>query len=64
MQGEGYVVSGNTFDPSELSLSCADRDREQWELNDYTESILSRPADYMFDEDTSSDSENGFKNLC
>jgi hypothetical protein len=64
VQGEGYAVSGDSFDPSESSLSCADRDREQRELNDYSESMPSRPADYMSDEDTSSDSGNGFENLC
>jgi hypothetical protein len=40
------------------------RDREQRELNDYVESMPNRPADYMSDEDTSSDSGNGFENLC
>jgi hypothetical protein len=64
VQGEGYVVSGDSFDPSKSSSSCADRDREQRELNDYAESMPSRPADYMSDEDTSSDSGNGFENLC
>jgi hypothetical protein len=64
MQGEGYAVSGDSFDPSKSPSSGADRDREQWELNDYAESMPSRPADYMSDEDTSSDSGNGFKNLC
>jgi hypothetical protein len=64
MQGEGYAVSGNSFDPSESSSSSTDRDREQRELNDYAESMPSRPADYMSDEDTSSDSRNGFENLC
>jgi hypothetical protein len=64
VQGEGYAVSGDSFDPSELSSSCADRDREQRELNDYAESMPSRPANYVSDEDTSSDSGNGFENLC
>jgi hypothetical protein len=64
VQGEGYAVSGDSFDPSESSLSCADRDREQRELNDYAESMPSRPANYMSDEDISSDSGNGFGNLC
>jgi hypothetical protein len=64
VQGEGYVVSGDSFDPSESSSSGADRDREQWELNDYAENMPSRPADYMSDEDTSSDSGNDFGNLC
>jgi hypothetical protein len=64
VQGEGYAVSGDSFDPSESSSSGADRDREQRELNDYAESMPSRPADYMFHEDTSSDSGNGFENLC
>jgi hypothetical protein len=64
VQGEGYAVSGDSFDPSESSSSGADRDREQRELNDYAESMPSRPADYMSEEDTSSDSGNGFENLC
>jgi hypothetical protein len=64
VQGEGYAVFGDSFDPSESSSSCADMDREQRELNDYAESMPSRPADYMSDEDTSSDSGNGFENLC
>jgi hypothetical protein len=64
VQGGGYAVSGDSFDPSELSLSCVDRDKEQRKLNYYTESMPSRPADYMSDEDTSSDSGNGFENLC
>jgi hypothetical protein len=64
VQGEGYVVSGDSFDPSELSSSGADRDKEQRELNDYAESMPSRSADYMSNEDTSSDSGNGFENLC
>jgi hypothetical protein len=64
VQGEGYAVSGDSFDPSESSSSGADRDREQLELNDYAENMPSRPDDYMSDEDTSSDSGNGFENLC
>jgi hypothetical protein len=64
VQSEGYVVSGDSFDPSESSSSCADRYREQRELDDYGLSLPSRPADYMSDEDTSSDSGNGFENLC
>jgi hypothetical protein len=64
VQGEGYAVSSNSFDPSESSSSCANRNREQRELNNYVESMPSRPADYMSDEDTSSDSGNGFENLC
>jgi hypothetical protein len=64
IQGEGYVVSSDSFDPSESSLSCADRDWEQRELNDYAKSMPSRPADFMSDEDTSSDLGNGFENLC
>ena len=63
-QGEGYVVSSNSFDSSESSLSSTDRDKEQRELNDYAENMPSRPTDYPFDEDTPSDSRNGFENLC
>ena len=64
IQGQAYAVSGDSFDPSESSSSCADRDMEQWELNGYAKSMPSKPADYMSDEDTSSDSGNGFENLC
>ena len=64
VQGEGYAVSGNSFDPSESSSSSANRDREQRQLNNYIESMPSRPVDYMSDEDTSSDLGNGFENLC
>ena len=64
VQGEGYVVSGDSFNPSELSLSYADRYSEQRELDNFGSSLPSRPADYMSDKDTSSDSENGFENLC
>ena len=64
VQGEGYEISGDSFDPSNSSSSGDDRDRKQIELNDYVESKPSRPADYMSDEDTSSDSGNGFENLC
>jgi hypothetical protein len=39
VQGEGYAVSGDSFDPSKSSSSCADRNREQWELNNYVESM-------------------------
>jgi hypothetical protein len=48
VQGEGYVVSSDSFDPSESSSSGADRDRKQRELNDYAESIPSRPTYYLF----------------
>ena len=64
VQEGGYVVSGDSFDPSESSLSSIDRNREQRELNDYVESMPSRPANYMSDEDTSNDSRNGSENLC
>ena len=63
-EGDGYAVSGNSFDPSESSLSGVDRDREQQELNDYVESMPSKLSDYMSDENTSSDSGDGFENLC
>ena len=64
MLGEGYAVSGDSFDPSESSLSSADKDKEQQQLNDYIESMPSRPTDYMSNEDTSIDLRNGFENLC
>ena len=61
MQGEGYAVSSDSFDPSKPSSLSADSDRDQRQLNDYVESMPSRPADYMFDKDISSDSRNGFE---
>ena len=64
VQEEGYAISSNSFNPSKSSSSSTDTNREQRELNDYVESMLSRPADYPSNEDTSSDSGNGFENLC
>ena len=63
VQGEGYVVLGDSFDPSESSSSFTDRYNEQRELDNYGSSMPSRPADYMSNEDTSSDSGNGFEHL-
>jgi hypothetical protein len=62
--GEGYAVSGDSFDPSVSSSSSVERHWEQCQKADYGSSMLSRPAHYMFDEDTSSDSGNGFENLA
>ena len=61
---EGYAVSGDSFDPSVSSLSSAKRHREQREEAKYGSSMPSRPVHYMSGEDTSSDLENGFKNLA
>jgi hypothetical protein len=61
--GEGYDVSGNSFDQSESSLSDAKWYSEQQELDNYGSSMSSRPTHYLFDEDTSSDSRKGFENL-
>jgi hypothetical protein len=61
---EGYAVSSNSFNPSELSSSSAERYREQRDLDDYGSSMPSRPAHYMSDKDTSRDSGNGFENLA
>jgi hypothetical protein len=61
---EGYVVSGDSFDPSVSSSSSVERHREQREEADYGSSMPSKPAHYMSDEDTSSDSGNGFENLA
>jgi hypothetical protein len=58
--GEGYAIFGNSFNPSVSSSSTVERDRQQQNMDDYA---CSRLANYMFDEDISSDSENGFKNL-
>jgi hypothetical protein len=62
--GEGYAVSGDSFDPSVSKFSSIERHREQREEADYGSSMPSRPAHYMSDEDTSSDLENGFENLA
>jgi hypothetical protein len=69
-----FTTTGASITPKDMRHSCGmcmtrmkqckDRDREQRELNDYIESMPSRPADYMSHEDTSSDSGNGFENLC
>jgi hypothetical protein len=60
---EDYVVSGHSFDTSELSSSSIERYREQRDLDNYSSSMPSRPAHYISDEDTSSGSGYGFKNL-
>jgi hypothetical protein len=62
--GEGYTVSGNSFDPNVSSSSSVERHREQCEEADYGSSMPSRPAHYISDEDTSSNSGNGFENLA
>jgi hypothetical protein len=62
--GEGYVVSNDSFHLSMSSSSSVERHREQREEADYGSSMPSRPAHYMSDEDTSSDSGNGFENLA
>jgi hypothetical protein len=61
--GEGYQVSGDSFDPSKSSSSNTERYREQREIADHGSNIPTRPHEYMFDEDTSSNSGNGFENL-
>jgi hypothetical protein len=61
---EGYTVSGDSFDPSVSSSSSVERHREQREEIDYGSSMPSRPAHYMSDENTSSNSGNGFENLA
>jgi hypothetical protein len=60
---EGYAVSNDSFDPSMSSSSSVERHREQREIDDYGSSMPSRPTHYMSDEDTSSNSGNGFENL-
>ena len=62
--GEGYAISGDSFDPSISSSSNAERHREQHEEVDYESSMPNRPAHYMYGEDTSSDLGNGFENLA
>jgi hypothetical protein len=62
--GEGYQVSGDSFDSSESSSSSIRRFREQREIDDYNSNMPTRPVHYMSDEDTSSDSGNRFENLA
>jgi hypothetical protein len=62
--GEGYQVSGDSFDPSESTSSSTKRYREQREIDEYGSSIPTKPHEYMSDEDTSSNSGNGFENLA
>jgi hypothetical protein len=62
--GEGYQVSSDSFDPSESTSSSTKRYQEQREIDDYGSSIPTRPHEYMSDEDTSSNSGNGFENLA
>jgi hypothetical protein len=63
--GEGYQVSGDSFNLSESTSSNIERYREQREIDDYgSSSIPTRPHKYMSDEDTSSNSGNGFENLA
>jgi hypothetical protein len=62
--GEGYQVSGDSFDPRKSTSSSTERYREQREIDDYGSSIPTRPHEYMSDEDTSSNSRNRFENLA
>jgi hypothetical protein len=61
--GEGYAILGNSFDPSKLSSSCAERYKEQQNLDNYGSSVPSRRAHYLSDKNTTSDFGNGFENL-
>ena len=60
---EGYIVSGDSFDSNISSSSSVEQYKEQREEADYENSMPSRPTHYMSNEDTSSDSGNGFENL-
>jgi hypothetical protein len=62
--GEGYAVSGDSFDPSVSSSSSVEQHRAEREEADYGSSMPSRPDGYMSHEDTSSESGNGFENLA
>ena len=62
--GEGYQVSSDSFDMSELTSSNTERYQEQRKIDDYDSSIPTRPHEYMSDEDISSNSGNGFENLA
>ena len=61
---EGYIVSSDSFDPNISSLSNVEWHKVQREEVDYGSSMPSKLAHYMSDEDTSSNSGNGFKNLA
>ena len=50
--GEGYVVFGNSFDPSELSSFSAEQYKEQQELDYYMNSMPNRLIHYMSSKDT------------
>ena len=58
-----YAISSDLFDLSMSSSSNIERHREQCEEADYGSSMPSRPTPYMSNEDTSSNSGNGLKNL-
>ena len=61
---EGYVVSSDSFDSNVSSLSSIEQHRAQREEADYRISMPSKPAYYMSNKDTSSNSGNGFENLA
>ena len=62
--GEGYVVSGDSFNPSDSSSSSVNQHKMQRDEADYESSMPTRPAHYMSDKDTSSESGNGYENLA
>jgi hypothetical protein len=49
---------------SQSTSSSTKRYREQREIDEYGSSIPTKPHEYMSDEDTSSNSGNGFENLA
>ena len=61
--GEGYQVSGGSFNRSKSTSSSKEGYPEQREINSYGSSLSTRPQEYMSDEDTSSNSGNRFENL-
>jgi hypothetical protein len=62
--GEGYQVSGDSFDPRKSTSSSTERYREQREIDDYGSSIPTRPHEYLSDVYKSSNSRNRFENLA
>jgi hypothetical protein len=58
------MALGRLIQPKQSSSSSAEWYREQRELDNYGSSMPTKPSHYMSDEDTSSDSGNGFENLA
>ena len=61
---EENAVSGDSFDPSDSSSSSVNQHRAQRNEADYGNNMPTRPAYYISDEDTSSESGNKYENLA